>query len=332
MTKNRNTVNGYSDHIVAFIDVLGFSDAIRKSATSPDNYDKVSGLLAKFKELAIEKTKETHGRKIPPINISSYSDSIIVWCPIISDLSFNIVLLVISEFCLRAATECGFFLRGALTIGPFQENDGTMFGPALVRAYEIEQSLVLWPRCVIDPNSLSYSNIYPDGDWNKHHYIMLGSDGLPFLDYLGFPIAKYFYSWLEHRTKSASQKQEDNPEDIALKVLHYHKLAICKAVQNTGNNEEQAKSLFTKYYPLAVYHNRVIGRFALDRSLPERLDDIKRFASEKGFDPTIIDRLDPNIVDARVRRWRSELIDLGSIFNLMWSNRFTPNDSKLNNL
>jgi hypothetical protein len=253
-------------------------------------------------------------------------------CPEVSELSFNIMLLVLSEFYLKTVTQYGFFLRGALTIGQFQEDKGILFGPALVRAYEIEQSLALWPRCIIDPNSLSYSNVYPDGDWNKHHYIIPGSDGLPFLDYLGFPIAKYFYSWLEHRAKSSRHKQEENPEDIALKVLHYHKQAICQAVQNAGYNREKVDSLFTKYYPLALYHNRVIERFALDVSRPERLDDIKKFASEKGFDPAIIDNLDSNVWEARVLRWRRELIDLSSIVTSMWGKSFVPNGNDLHNL
>jgi hypothetical protein len=334
MTKSRIPVNGYSDHIIVFIDVLGFSDAIKKSPTSPENYNKVSSLLVKLKELAIRKTQETHsGDKIPHITISSFSDSIIISCSIVSELSFNLVLLIMCEFCMTTVLEHGFFLRGALTIGPFQENEGTMFGPALVRAYEIERSLALWPRCVIDPTLLARADIYPDGVWKKHQYILLGSDGLPFIDYLGFPIAGYFYRWIEGRANPGSHEQDENPEDVALKVLHQHKVTICQAVQNAGHNEEIASSLFTKFYPLAAYHNRVIGRFALDFTRPGRLDDIKKFASEKGYDPAIVDILDAEIIKEGAPRWRSELIDLDSMFTIIWGESFVLNNGEqLNNL
>jgi hypothetical protein len=210
-----------------------------------------------------------------------------------------------------------------LTIGPFQEDDGILFGPALVRAYEIERSLALWPRCVIDPFLIARHDIYPDGVWNKHQYILLGDDGLPFLDYLGYTFGHYFYNWIEERMKDNGHKHNENPEHLALTVLHGHKNAIFQAVRKAARKKESASTLFTKFFPLAAYHNKVIERF-IDVSRPGRLDDLKKFAIEGGLEPAIVDNLEKEIVDDDASRWRSELIDLNSLLNEMWSTEIIP--------
>ena len=254
--------NGYSERILVFIDVLGFSDAIKKSASDINAYKKIDKLLEELQKIAVRRTKDFH------VKISSFSDNFFISCPMVSKQSFNEVCWIISEFCFKTISY-GFFARGALTVGLCQEKAGIMFGPACVRAYEIERTLALWPRCIIDPTSLTRSDIYPNNSWKKYnHYVLIGNDGLPYLDYLGYAFTSYLVRSFLKSQRSAPEALKDlilAPE-VALKALRGHKNAIYQAVQEARQNSEKTILLLTKYYPLALYHNLVIRRFSPDEN------------------------------------------------------------------
>jgi hypothetical protein len=317
---NQNTT-GYSEHIVAFIDVIGFSEAVKKSTINSENYTRVSSLMKKLNEIAQRRSLGALGNEdMPLITVSSFSDSIIISCPVISELAFNNVLLTICEFYITTVTSFGFFLRGALTIGAFHNQDNILYGPALVRAYEIEESLSSWPRCLIDPELISCADIFPDGKWQKHRYIDIGSDGLLYLDYLGFPVANYYSHWLneiKHQVKGIDSN--NSPDIIARKALSDHKSAILNEIELISNNKDRS-ALFAKFYPLAAYHNNVIDKFAPPISTSELISKLKQMVT----DPSIIDanskQLEAKIRETR-NQWQKELIDLNSLIAKAWNIR-----------
>ena len=45
----------------------------------------------------------------------------------------------------------GFLIRGGVTIGQISHSENTCFGPALVRAYQLESQFAFYPRVVLDP-------------------------------------------------------------------------------------------------------------------------------------------------------------------------------------
>jgi len=46
--------------------------------------------------------------------------------------------------------EDGTLIRGATTIGDIYVNDRLIFGPALIRAYELERGVASYPRIILD--------------------------------------------------------------------------------------------------------------------------------------------------------------------------------------
>jgi hypothetical protein len=96
----------------------------------------------------------------------------------------------------------GIFVRGGITIGDIYTDEGVIFGPALVRAYELESQLARWPILSIDPVTfdeikvaasefLSFRTRANDNvvgaEMGVHQLGLLmrkTDDGTPFLDYL----------------------------------------------------------------------------------------------------------------------------------------------------
>jgi hypothetical protein len=90
-----------------------------------------------------------------------------------------------------ALMEHGILVRGGLTIGEMYWQNDLVFGPGLVRAYELEKDLARFPRIVIDAEILqelrrSPRILYPTS-WGN--YFREDFDGMWFVDYLNFYVA-----------------------------------------------------------------------------------------------------------------------------------------------
>jgi len=71
----------------------------------------------------------------------------------------------LSQIFLAAATE-GFFLRAGVTVGDIYHDENMVFGPALNRAYQLEDA-GKYPRIVLDelkPELTSLSCAQKDGE------------------------------------------------------------------------------------------------------------------------------------------------------------------------
>jgi hypothetical protein len=53
----------------------------------------------------------------------------------------------------------GFFIRGAVTIGDLYHDREVVFGPGLVRAYDLESNTAIYPRIVLDPNVVELAQL-----------------------------------------------------------------------------------------------------------------------------------------------------------------------------
>ena len=139
-------------YFIAYIDFLGM-----KNMMNSDNsldflkilhqlYDNtISGINAIKKELFIN-----------DIKIKIFSDNIIFAIKIPKNnknsfwFSLNNFINLMSIFQMEALM-CGFTLRGGITKGELFFNDIYTYGPAIIRAYDLESKNAIYPRIVIDP-------------------------------------------------------------------------------------------------------------------------------------------------------------------------------------
>src|SRR5260370_20398689 len=94
-----------------------------------------------------------------------------------------------------AAAQCslleeGILVRGGLTLGELYWEGNQIFGPALVRAYDLERQLAHHPRIVVDSEIIQ--NLAPKPktsffSWDT--YFRQDFDGVWFVDYLSYFVA-----------------------------------------------------------------------------------------------------------------------------------------------
>lgn len=149
----------YKRALVTFVDILGFRNLI-STATVED----ILGILRGKDTLSLQswplgRAIADEERYVPGTGTMtfSFSDLIVNVTPleeVANPLHFifeQIRTVGFRQFLLAVR---GIFVRGGITIGDIYVEDRTIFGPALVKAYELESTRAKWPIVAFDPQML----------------------------------------------------------------------------------------------------------------------------------------------------------------------------------
>lgn len=179
----------YENRFVVFIDVLGWTEAVRRSSLDADS-TKALGLALNAIKVYAEfiggmRNSGDPNRWPGEPRVSHFSDCLIMSVTPDGTGLYHLIsalgLLSIS-FLYQ-----GFVIRGGLTAGAIYHRDSTVFGPALLRAYELEKQYAKYPRVVVDPElPWGQGDRYlEDGrEIGRARTWRLAADGLWFFDFL----------------------------------------------------------------------------------------------------------------------------------------------------
>jgi hypothetical protein len=142
----------------------------------------------------------------------------------------------------------GILLRGAVTLGDLFWDDNHVFGPGIVRAYEIESRLALYPRIAVEPEISKYLK---EEDLKYLEIISLDFDGTWFVDYLN----AYF---------SSSSQFLGNFDYLGLSEIR----DVITA--ELPNPQAPVSSKAQKIFWLARYYDRVVKKLIEDAGWPKQ--------------------------------------------------------------
>lgn len=136
----------YQRRIIAYFDVLGWRGHIERAN---EDTTQIPLLHAVVQALAMGARPGIVPNAEPQRFYTSFSDHVVVSLPLDLD-DLPAFLDGVGAMQLGIAT-IGFFLRGAITIGQLYHDREVVFGPGLVRAYDLESKAAKFPRIVVDP-------------------------------------------------------------------------------------------------------------------------------------------------------------------------------------
>jgi hypothetical protein len=243
-----------SDHVILYLDILGYQDLIGKCDNEDFYLQQVSALMSGLANYINDRNKSIDGR-VEDLDLSRFqyrvfSDNIVFFAPvriyddplkirIDRDNLCNNLLYGLSEF-LFTYNKSDIFFRGAITCGKFYHDNnsefGLIFGSGLIRAHYLENDIAVYPRIVID------ECFNTDG-----LLVGLGKDfdGIGFLDFLTLGNKLIVHSKkLENGSKEAIEHNE-------LYVHNFSESLLC-AIRTY---KEKAK-IYQKYAYLANHFNR----------------------------------------------------------------------------
>lgn len=246
----------YRESIVTFLDILGFRNVVTSRG-----FDDIENMLDAMSETAAAPVGEA-GKKT---DVLSFSDSVIRARPtsskdVFADLLHEVADLAHAQWSLM---EYGILVRGGITIGKIAMGPGRAFGPAFVRAYDLESSLAGAPRIVLDPTvvqTIRSEVSRQKGTTAKRelietlkHNVRLGEDGLWFVDYIG----------------TAARTIGDATE-VTAALGRFRSEIIARANAQKADSRE-----LPKYLWLIRYHNRSVKRlFPTNKGLKIKSSDV----------------------------------------------------------
>ena len=146
----------YKKSVVAYVDILGFKEAIIENF-EPELLQKFVALLKEYENSLsqvsiIEEKNNIIRLELKPV-ITAFSDCMVLS---FSDKDqtdskiswYNLILNIIGilqDFAYKMLCH-GFLVRGAITSGKLFHERGVVLGPALIEAYELESKRAIIPR------------------------------------------------------------------------------------------------------------------------------------------------------------------------------------------
>jgi hypothetical protein len=282
---------GTDYRLVAWIDVLGFSQQIQAVKTVADLqavYRKMLFVHDWFnKETASDEPEAAaEANRIQGRSVLALSDGLVVTASVSASAPglyspFDLLMSLVDQI-IMAQTACamkGIFLRGGISTGPYYFQDDILLSPALVRAYKLESQRATYPVILITGETINELRLAEgieafgdDGDPSASYFKPFKSphqrkgERLYFLDYIRYMAApdNYFFDSLADRdaavdkTRPAEERQrvfDESHDKSALKALQCHQRQIIAAY-----NAATSERVKAKYRWLMRYHNQTLKR------------------------------------------------------------------------
>lgn len=225
------------DHIVVFLDLLGFSDRMKAAGGDPA---AANALLQEYSRVMTPALRVFEEKHSDLFQYKGFTDNFVLATPLRDGLHpegrFGTILRQVSDFQLQLAL-AGWFVRGGIAVGHFFMDQRLVFGPALLEAYDLEWRVARDPRVVLSADckdwARSFLEFYLDKeDAPQNSYLLIDVDGHAFVNYLDSV-------GLDYRSPAVEE------------MVARHKLRVEAALRRFSSSPH----IWNKYRWLAEYHD-----------------------------------------------------------------------------
>jgi len=241
--------------LVALLDILGFqNDTVSAYKLGPD---AAASLLTRLRAALDRAHTHLHddlsgtGRtKQDSWYVKAFTDNVVIGMPISEDPELDLWLMFsLTAAFQRELVSSGFFVRGAVALGEAYMDDEIVFGDALLRAYEGENTLARDPRIILTDSAmdlvrlhLNYCGKTEDSPYND--VLLKDADGQTFINYMEIVI------------EGRERKQVRGN-------FRRHKQVVETQLQRFNGQPR----IWSKYAWVAAYHDFLVGDLRLGKSL-----------------------------------------------------------------
>ena len=171
----------YEERYVVLIDILGWSEIIKRSVSDPNAMSPIAHaaeLIAQTRNWA-DNTNRLAGKSVnTDIRVSYFSDTFVLSLPVgteVADTAEGTLNDMVGEIC-ATLLESGHYTRGAIVRGLVRHTSNVLYGPSVVEAHELESRVAKYPRILVSPEA--------EAAFNDKTSLRTDFDGLKHLDYL----------------------------------------------------------------------------------------------------------------------------------------------------
>lgn len=285
----RNRTINRDVRIVAWVDILGFSNEMLRATTDEEYRAAYRKMLYVHEQLGHPHADEEPEDRVR-INtdygrtVTALSDGVVVTASghseaasVMTPYDFFMDFIQDIQWAQAHCAVNGIFLRGGISIGPYYHEDDILLSPALIRAYKLETQRASYPAIIISASDMNQLTALQ----GRNHYAFPDDMVLPFkspaqrrgekflfIDYLRFLRHPDNHGWFSNEDFQAFRRLRDHDSKTANKIftkshrreaarfMRLHKIKILDAFRSAPNEKVKAK-----YRWLAKYHNRSLRGF-----------------------------------------------------------------------
>lgn len=136
----------YEERVVAFIDLLGFSEMVGQSETDVKKLRRLTAALSSLYEKIW--SWEADG-SFSSFAFTQFSDSIVISALADSSDCYEMLMQVLMGV-MELVDSYDILVRGGIAQGKLIHDRSMLIGPAMVEAYHLESKKAVYPRIIID--------------------------------------------------------------------------------------------------------------------------------------------------------------------------------------
>jgi hypothetical protein len=233
----------YTRSIVSYLDILGFRELVKTRS---------AGEISRILRILGKSVRPDSLFKSDKAQFTRFSDTVIRSIPhrkhYPHSLIFELRSLVYAQMAL---IPLGVPIRGTVTVGDIVQSWGIVYGPGVVRAYDLENQVGGPPRIIIDSAALDLfrSDIEREQLQSELEVLVRHDNSTFYLDYL-----------------RACERELNVPEQEYPIFLTHHRDLIRRCLKEYANKP----SVYSKYVWLRGYHECTL-RERFDTVIPPHL-------------------------------------------------------------
>lgn len=276
------------DRVVAWIDILGFSEQLA-GANTPEKLREVYLRLLRVQDYfdlptaSDDPDEQAEQNTVYGREVLAVSDGLVLTASLNSEAGkmmtpYDLLMSFVGEI-LEAQAFCaihGIFLRGGISKGLFYFKDNILLSPALVRAYKLESKKAVFPVILIDREVVKAlralygrKHYSKDADPSLSYFLDFESpnkekgDSLYFLDYLAHLSSPGSHGWHKDEDRKAFIAEKDSKKRqkifnashtaATVQAMGWHKEEVVKAYDAADDPKVKAK-----YQWIIDYHNSTV--------------------------------------------------------------------------
>jgi len=264
----------YQKRVLAYIDILGFSKEIEKTINKdkeyPERIENIHNYFLKAQDLLKVNNSEVNSEIIKKFKVNHFSDSIVISYMENEEAGVFYLIIYILYICVTALKN-KYLFRGAVVCGKLYHKENIIFGPALVKASNMEKEFANYPRIVLDDCILELLEKYSSIINSKTELIKIikklinrDFDGVYYINYfdginyiVGDEVGlKFYFSSINSILSEMKKKNKDfkiKSKYLWLKEKYNETLSKYKNKYSNKNNKLKFPEL-NKYLEKCKFH------------------------------------------------------------------------------
>ena len=159
-------------HLIAYFDILGYTHIVKSLSKKEEKefLDLINNCVKTvYETFSNREYKDSYIK----FNVHSFSDNFLISMPLYPCYEIGLycclMFRLIREVQIGLISGFQIFVRGAIVIDDLYVSDKFIYGRGIIKAYELENNIAIYPRIIIDSEVVSIHKEFLNKVYNQEH-------------------------------------------------------------------------------------------------------------------------------------------------------------------